>query len=325
MRFRSSEFERRGFTLIELLVVVAIIAILIGLLLPAVQKVREAAARMKCQNNMKQLTLGLHNYESAYGQFPAAVTIMQGTAIGTPFDTAGTIRAPWSVLVLPFIEQTALFNQFNTTTGTFGGLFVQDNPATQSAVQKNRCINFECPSDPNSSATNQNSNYFAIMGGGATADNPCTSTTSGPCYPGTAPQYYRLTANNGILYVNSKTRILDITDGTSNTFLLGESRYMQLQSGNAQFYGTWASSYYGNGVGGPYYPNGAITMNAPNSLNCNPAVTSCHHMTPYTGSYHTSGLNFAMADGSVVFINNNITLSNFQRLGGRNDGAGALP
>jgi len=315
--------KRLGFTLIELLVVIAIIAILIGLLLPAVQKVREAAARMKCQNNLKQLALALHNYHDANATFPGAANIVPASGPASPFAISGTNRAPWSVLVLPYIEQGPVFEQFNTKTGTFGGLFIQHDAATESAVQKaTRMMAFECPSDPNSNPTNRNSNYFAIMGGGSGTVTPC-APGAGPCYPVSATNY-RLTSDNGVLYVNSKTRITDVTDGTSNTFILGESRYMQLQSGNAQYYATWASGYYGNGVGGPYYPNGALTMNAPNIVNCNPATTSCHHMTPYTGSYHTGGASFAMADGSITFITNNVTLSNFQSLGARNDGAGSL-
>jgi len=317
--------KRLGFTLIELLVVIAIIAILIGLLLPAVQKVREAAARMKCQNNLKQLALALHNYHDANSVFPGAASIVPASGTPSPFAISGTNRAPWTVLILPYIEQGPVFEQFNTKTGTFGGLFIQHDAATESVPQKaTRLQAFECPSDPNSNPTNRNLNYFAIMGGGNVVGTPPICAPGvGPCHP-VAVGNYRLTSDNGVLYVNSRTRITDVTDGTSNTFLLGESRYMQLQSGNAQYYATWASGYYGNGVGGPYYPNGALTMNVPNSVNCNPATSGCHHMTPNTGSYHTGGASFAMTDGSITFITNGVTLSNYQSLGVRNDGAGAL-
>ncbi len=297
--------------------VIAIIAILIGLLLPAVQKIREAANRMSCSNKMKQLALGLHNYHDSNSLFPAAATI--GPAGSGAFVTGGGTRgAPWSVLILPYLEQTALYSQFNVLTGDFGGLFSYDNGASQAAIQKStRLTAFECPSDPNSTAANQNSNYFPCMGGGA----PNGACTTGVC---TGTGSYRYAADNGIMYVNSKNTFASITDGSSNTFLLGESRYMQLASGSGTYYATWATAFYT--AGGPYYPNGAAAANAPNSNTCRPATTGCWDSSNLSfGGYHTGGVNFAMGDGSVRFIQNTIDLTAFRQLGAINDGAGTLP
>src|SRR5262245_7464577 len=110
--YRTPRSGRRAFTLIELLVVIAIIAVLIGLLLPAVQKVREAASRAKCQNNLKQIGLGLHNYESSRGKLPYGNTCFAPyTSIN---DTNGT---SWAVEILPYIEQDALFRKYDRTQG----------------------------------------------------------------------------------------------------------------------------------------------------------------------------------------------------------------
>src|SRR5256885_4261860 len=111
-----TRFRRSAFTLIELLVVIAIIAILIGLLLPAVQKVREAAARTKCQNNLKQIALGLHNYHDANGTFPKCTAPKD--AAGTPVNLAGV---GWHVLLLPYVEQAALHAQFDLTAAGYSG------------------------------------------------------------------------------------------------------------------------------------------------------------------------------------------------------------
>src|SRR5262245_25683178 len=129
---------RFGFTLIELLVVIAIIAILIGLLLPAVQKVREAAARIKCANNLKQIGLALHNYENINGRFPPGYR-----------DTRPDMQAGpgwgWSTFILPFVEQTALHSQIDPDRTLLGGGVDIPTPTPQTLTQLSV---FRCPSDP---------------------------------------------------------------------------------------------------------------------------------------------------------------------------------
>ena len=195
--------KQRGFTLIELLVVIAIIAVLIGLLLPAVQKVREAAARLSCANNLKQQALGLHAYAGDHERFPPAFA-------GPDFNGSWS----WSAYLLPYVEQDNLSKQLGVSENTrFGGgkmvVAAGDVPGNASQVKLKV---FRCPSDgaPDINPERQNhgtSNYHAVSG------------------PIAVPAVQLTTDYGGVMYINSRTRITDIADGTSNTLLVGECTF----------------------------------------------------------------------------------------------------
>lgn len=217
---------KRGFTLIELLVVIAIIAILIGLLLPAVQKVREAAARTKCQNNLKQIALGCHTYENVRGHLPGL-----GVETGTMVDQANAFSALAGVL--PYIEQANLQNLIDFSKPavvgqTFRGIINPDqDPAARTPVTL-----FLCPSDTLSPLIEQTDSTGTRTGLGASAQ----FTTAGTNYvfnmgsasaSSTPPEYAYYDAQiatDGVFWFGSKVLLVGIADGTSNTLLVSETR-----------------------------------------------------------------------------------------------------
>src|SRR5262249_46812929 len=226
--------RRRGFTLIELLVVIAIIAILIGLLLPAVQKIREAAARMQCSNNLHQIGLALHNYHSAYETFPAG-GVTNGVCCGTQSG------ATWTIYLLPYLEQDNLDKLYHFTKTNEANA----HPSLAFSVVRQFVKTYNCPSDPNinqlaipdSGPANDLSpqrqyatgSYRAMAGvtdGLGWFDAECgriypvgqrgvLHSSSDPKYPTPFPSGYAAPPY-------SKERIANITDGTSNTLLVGE-------------------------------------------------------------------------------------------------------
>lgn len=287
----------KGFTLIELLVVIAIIAILIGLLLPAVQKVREAAGRTRCINNMKQMGLGFHNYHSSYEVFPQGV-IPSGSA-SYPYEYWS-----WMAQLLPYIEQQTLWNQADTFARSAGGRvggsypwwpwggfwlspMTPANPALGTIVKI-----WTCPGD---------SRVAQVLPGSSWGGNGNVAFTSYLAVSGTNPPSG---AGDGILYWGSKNSALAITDGTSNTIMVGER-----PPSSDLYYGWWfaGAGYDGYGEGdvvlGTRSTNYAAANGCPASKvgfqNGNPNVF-CDQM--HFWSFHPNGGNFLFGDGSVKYL-----------------------
>ena len=193
--------RRSAFTLIELLVVIAIIAVLVAILLPAVQQAREAARRFQCGNNLKQLGIAIHNYESTYQRFPASHN-------GSPFPPSPTTHFRWSVLaaLTPFMEQSSVYNSLDFNVPLFGtaavgfGIYPQNRAACKKVVPS-----FLCPSDSSRVVTADRGpvNYAACGGSGV---------NGGVLYD-----------TDGVMYSNSWLPIASITDGTSNSACMSES------------------------------------------------------------------------------------------------------
>jgi len=317
-----------GFTLIELLVVIAIIAVLIGLLLPAVQQAREAARRSQCKNNLKQIGLALHNYHYVYRVFPPGA-ITQDTHVSRANwcnqSNGGSGNrlingAPWTVMILPFIEETSLYQSFNFSllfTSTQNGTSGNEAPDPNNTLWRMQMKKYQCPSDPASRVNVNNTNYFGVQGGGRSLAN-CTGTANGV-------RFY----NNGILHVNSSTRMRDITDGTSHTFLVGESKYMLTLAGSTStYYVGWGSSIR-NGAGATT-PNTAALAAAFEPINSRSLTggTKPSGSDPDTrhtaghlfGSLHVGGCHLLRADGSVRFFSEHISEQIYYNLAIRNDG-----
>jgi len=283
---------RAAFTLIELLVVIAIIAILIGLLLPAVQKVREAAARAKCENNLHQIIVAAQNYHSDFKHFPPAYkTYPNYAGIGPGWA--------WSALLLPYVEQVALYKSAGVDTDILGGDYTSAvaNNWTQQPLSV-----FRCPSDtgPDLNPLRKNfamSNYRAICGANANG------------------LFYINFDFGGVMYQNSRVRISDITDGSSNTLFVGECKYDEV---NGQKAAIWAvMSGYDSAAGSIYISdvmwwldNSTAWVNgtAPQ------AFSSRHH----------GGVYFVFCDGSVRFFYDGAN-PNLVFMAGRNDGVVLTP
>jgi len=306
-RSQMSRRDRRSaFTLIELLVVIAIIAILIGLLLPAVQKVREAAARMKCQNNLKQLALAVHGYHDANNRFPYNA--------GPGYNYGAGYQNSWSWIArsLPHMEQDNVYRQAGM--GAYNG--TNDPPMNASNGMCGAIIkSLMCPSDP--SLTNPRTDR-ANIGGGASMGATSYKGVCGNNWAWGSYQNYTLGQNggtdgngldsgNGIFYRTDYTRPLTMNhvtaaDGTANTFMIGED------IGDMNQHCDWA--FFNHATGTCAIPlNNALRSSQPGYNNAGdwPNVYSFR-------SRHTNGANFAMGDGSVRMVSESIDINTYRAL-----------
>jgi prepilin-type N-terminal cleavage/methylation domain-containing protein/prepilin-type processing-associated H-X9-DG protein len=304
-----SRRRRCGFTLIELLVVIAIIAVLIALLLPAVQAAREAARRSQCVNNLKQIGLGIHNYESSNSCLPP----------GLKYQVWGT----WAVFLLPYVEQASLYNAWNSV-GDYKydpGSAFRYGGAANLTVTKTRINVYACPSDSASTPLNGIQSYNYAANYGNTAITAVTATTS------TAPaQTY-----NGFNYggapfsdiILGAVQIGDVRDGTSNTAFFSEVVEGQDKPGLGTydlrgFVHWWEAAVFE----GSLVPNSTQPDLMQSASYCiypymdNPpcAASSGNFYVHASRSRHSGGVNTLMGDGSVRFMKNSINLYTWQAL-----------
>ena len=311
MAWFATRKHRGAFTLIELLVVIAIIAVLVGLLVPAVQKVREAANRMSCQNNFKQIGLAFHNYEGTNGAFP-------------PMYTGGTFSQPnhyCLTFILPYIEQDNLYKQINMN---LSGYDVANFMPFTTPIKT-----FMCPSAPLTPTMPYNvpSSKYRALPAGVTSiqmgrtDYACASGTSGTWVTQSIGTQ-AIARGPGILEYNVATKMSGIIDGTSNTMLLVENagrpyRYGRGftkrgadRDGNGAA-GGWGDpdSWFGiNGADGNLGTQGSGPM----------AVNGSSDNEIY--GFHTGGANVVMGDGSVRMLKDNVTLAMVSALLSRQGG-----
>jgi prepilin-type N-terminal cleavage/methylation domain-containing protein len=331
---------RTAFTLVELLVVIAIIGILIGMLLPAVQQVREAARRTACMNNARQNVLAMHNYESTFQRFPPGLNRNTSNSRGTPLyprpnrpDDGRQIG--WGMTILPFMEANNLFDSMETETGRWNQNWWLQMGADGQALASNILAPFICPSDNSPDGDfNKNWTHNDIVAAGGLYSKSNFVAAAGACSTAQSRQtnFRHLW---GIMSFNSRTTFGLITDGSSNTILIGErASRTEFDSGSTD---SNPRVSYGALWQGAVSKGNSWAMGAPNNRERSPdhavlgrlstgnnqrswGVNGTRTPSGLVSSYHPGGGVAGFSDGSTHFLTDSMALSTLKTLAGMSDG-----
>ncbi|PQO36398.1 DUF1559 domain-containing protein [Bremerella cremea] len=328
---------REGFTLVELLVVIAIIGVLVSLLLPAVQQAREAARRMSCQNNLKQIGLALHNYNDTYQRLPVAIWgANPKLGESSSFDDDGF---GWMVSILPFVEQSALYDQLDATVklGTPGALELYNDANGNNPIPGGETVlsMYRCPSSALPEVVPPTWGIPGTTGGMATNHSQSIGyavtdykAAGGSCYgdDGAMHKLWESVNDNGSV----GRRFAEITDGLSNTILAGESSYVSSSSSWRGYQGPFPVDASSDEVDDwPVWIGGAGTdegtringrTNSPINCRCSVSKMISAINDDCAFSFHPGGAQFIFGDGSVHFLTENLSSDVYCNLHSIRDG-----
>lgn len=305
--------HRKAFTLVELLVVIAIIGILVGLLLPAVQAAREAARRMSCSNNLKQIGLAFHNYESALKKLPFG------------WNNHGTL---WSAMILPYAEQANLYNTLIFSEAVNWDAANPNRNACETIVPF-----YRCPSMPLQDHLNYNKIAkrvpcsYRVVGGTIVSSDDKSTRVGVPGLSASQTASFEDRILDGTFYACSATRLGEVIDGLSNTIFVGESHTDPAFGKDGQGMDFWAIGSpqvdpcnCKGGKGGTEASEAAGSMIVQINAQLRTPAINGKLMEVAFGSYHTGGAMFLMGDGSVTFLTDSIDMQVYRAAGSRGGG-----